>query len=94
MTGLIKDETNLNALGYDAQLCLIDLGSTAENVVLQKISQEMFNYIMIGAGIRALPENFFLFEKLINLIHQNAPTAKICFNTNPSDTAEAILRWT
>jgi hypothetical protein len=34
-----------------------------------------------------------LFEKLINVVHQNAPTAKLCFNTKPSDTAEAVQRW-
>lgn len=32
-------------------------------------------------------------EKVINIIHQHAPTARICFNTNPSDTLEALKRW-
>jgi len=35
-----------------------------------------------------------LFEKLINLVHEHAPGAKICFNTTPADTAEAVQRWT
>ena len=34
-----------------------------------------------------------LFEKIINSIHAHAPSAKICFNTNPGDTAEAVNRW-
>jgi len=34
-----------------------------------------------------------LFEKIINTIHAHAPSAKICFNTNPGDTAEAVNRW-
>lgn len=30
----------------------------------------------------------------MNTIHQKAPpSSKICFNTNPADTVEAILRW-
>ena len=33
------------------------------------------------------------FERLVNAVHESAPRAKICFNTNPGDTAEAIQRW-
>jgi hypothetical protein len=47
---------------------------------------------MIGAGLRAPPQ-LLLFEKLLNLIHERAPRAKICFNTNPADSAEAVQRW-
>jgi hypothetical protein len=48
---------------------------------------------LIGAGIRLIPSSFLLFEKLINVVHANAPQAKLCFNTKPSDTAEAVMRW-
>ncbi len=92
MAGLKADQEKLNALGYDTQLCLTDLGRTAEAVVLQKLSETTFDCILIGAGIRTLPIHFLLFEKLINLVHQNAPEAKICFNTKPSDTAKAVQR--
>jgi hypothetical protein len=39
------------------------------------------------------PRSFLLFEKLINVVHANAPQAKMGFNTKPGDTAEAVLRW-
>ena len=93
MAALKADEAKLNALGYDAQLCFVDLGRTAEAVVLQKLSRNKFDCILIGAGLRTVPEHFPLFEKLINVVHQNAPSAKLCFNTKPSDTAEAVQRW-
>jgi hypothetical protein len=81
-------------LGYEVQGCLIDLGETAESVVSDTLSREKFNCIMVGAGIRALPQHTLLFEKIINTIHQKAPSSsKICFNTNPGDTVEAVLRW-
>ena len=92
MAALKADEAKLNALGYDAQLCFVDLGRTAEAVVLQKLSQNKCDCILIGAGVRTAAEHFSLFEKLINVVHQNAPSAKLCFNTNPSDTAEAVQR--
>ena len=93
MAALKADQAKLNALGYDTQLCLTDLGRTAEAVVLRKLSESTFDCILIGAGIRTLPAHFLLFEKLINVVHQNAPKAKLCFNTKPSDTAEAVQRW-
>ena len=89
METLKVDEATLNSLGYDAQLCLVDLGETAETVVTQKLTETDFDCVMIGAGVRTVPDKFLLFEKLINIVHQHAPAARICFNTKPSDTAEA-----
>ena len=34
-----------------------------------------------------------LFEKLLNVVHVLAPGAKICFNSSPADSAEAVQRW-
>jgi hypothetical protein len=92
----VAQEANnkLTELGYEVQNCLVDLGETAESVVSEALSGEKFECIMIGAGVRILPQHTILFEKIINAIHQNAPpSSKICFNTNPSDTVEAVLRW-
>ena len=84
----------LTELGYEVQSCLVDLGKTAENVISDILSRERFDCIMIGAGVRMLPQNTILFEKIINIIHQkSSPSSKICFNTNPSDTVEAVVRW-
>ncbi len=93
MTELKIDQATLNSLGYDAQLCLVDLDETAETVVTQKLTETAFDCVMIGAGVRTIPDKFLLFEKLINIVHQHAPAARICFNTKPSDTAEAVQRW-
>jgi hypothetical protein len=93
LSALKSEQAKLNALGYDTQLCLTDLGKTAEDVVHRKLSEATFDCILIGAGVRTAPTHFLLFEKLVNVVHQNAPQAKLCFNTNPSDTAESVQRW-
>jgi hypothetical protein len=80
-------------LGYELQNCLVDLGETAESVVSDTLSREKFDCIMVGAGVRMLPQHTVVFEKIMNTIHQKAPSSKICFNTNPADTVEAVLRW-
>jgi hypothetical protein len=85
----------LAELGYEVQICLLDLGETAESVLSDTLSREKFDCIMVGAGVRTLPQHTNLFEKIINTIHKKAqPSSKICFNTNPADTVEAVLRWT
>ena len=94
VTAALKaDEARLRSLGYETELCLIDLGETAETVVLDRLRQKRFDCILIGAGVRTIPKYFILFEKLINVVHEHAPQAKLCFNTKPSDTAEAVQRW-
>ena len=93
MAGLTADQERLAALGYDTRMCLTDFGETAEAVVLAQLKQKQFDCIMIGAGVRVIPTHFILFEKLINLVHEHAPHARFCFNTKPTDTAEAVQRW-
>jgi hypothetical protein len=91
--GLKASENEMAALGYKMEMCLTDFGETAESVVQKCLEQKQYDCIMIGAGVRANPNNLLLFEKLINVVHSHAPNSKICFNTLPSDTAEAIQRW-
>lgn len=93
LAGLTAAEEQLQRLGYDAQTCLVDFGETALAVVLDRLKQARFDCILIGAGVRTVARHFLLFEKLINLLHEHAPQAKLCFNTNPNDTVEAVRRW-
>ena len=93
LAGISTAEEGLKALGYDAQHCLIDFGQTAEAVVTAELQKHRFDCILIGAGVREVPSNLILFEKLINVIHEHAPKSKICFNTNPSDTLDVLRRW-
>src|SRR5215467_3405701 len=93
LAGLKASEDELTGLGYSVQTCLTDFGETAEAVLQTRLKQTRFDCILIGAGVRANPSNFILFEKLINVVHEHAPHAKICFNTIPSDTAAAVKRW-
>jgi hypothetical protein len=83
----------LRALGFDAESCLIDLGETAEEVTATALKANSFDCVVIGAGLREPAPQLLLFEKIINLVHAHAPAARICFNTNPADTAEAVQRW-
>lgn len=91
---LRKDEASLKELGYDAEICFIDHGETAETTVRGYLDGDGFDCVLIGAGVRMDTEEFLLFEKLINVVHQLAPSARICFNTGPADSVDAVQRWT
>jgi len=91
--GLKLAEDELAAAGCAVELCYHDFGDTAPAVVEQHLKQRSFDCVMLGAGVRIVPANFMLFEKLINVIHEHAPKARICFNTLPNDTAAAVKRW-
>jgi hypothetical protein len=93
LAGLKSSEDKLTRLGYDVQMCLTDFWETAEAVLRSQLKQKRFDCVLIGAGIRTIPSNFLLFEKLVNVVHEHAPHARMCFNTKPSDTAEAVRRW-
>lgn len=92
-TSLNTQEAMLRDIGFDAKWCLVDLGLTAEAVVSAALDAKLYDLVLIGAGVRTLPKHFTLFEKLVNVVHEHAPSAKICFNTKPDDTSEAVLRW-
>jgi hypothetical protein len=93
LSALHADSERLRSLGYEADSCLTDHGETAERVLEDKLRTKPYDCVMIGAGIRIMPTSFLLFERLINVVHANAPQAKLCFNTKPSDTADAVIRW-
>ena len=49
--------------------------------------------VVVGFGVRGLPPNTYLFEKVIEAIRQGLPHAKIMFNTTPEDSVDAAKRW-
>ena len=93
MAGLTAETERLRRLGYEPDGCLVDLGETAEAAVASRLRAKQYDCVIIGAGVRANPKYFLLFERLLNLVHELAPKARIGFNTNPTDTVAAVQRW-
>ena len=88
------DSAKLDSLGYSVKSLYVDDGKTAEVELANALATDGYDCIMIGAGLRIVPPYFLLFEKLINVVHRHAPAStKLCFNTNPADTADAVQRW-
>lgn len=91
--GLRAQHASLEKLGLDVTMCFLDLGETAEKTARAALAQKQWDAVQIGAGVRSPPPHLPLFEKIVNAVHELAPSAKICFNSRPDDTAESFLRW-
>jgi hypothetical protein len=93
MAALHAEAAKLEALGYTVEFSLVrDLAAGAVEFA-NTLARGQFDCVLIGAGVRKDPEHFLLFEQLVNAAHQHAPGAKICFNTEPTDTVDAVRRW-
>jgi len=88
------ESAKLGSLGYSVKALLVDDGKTAEAVLTDALTNSEYDCIMVGTGLRVVPSYLLLFEKLINVVHRHTPAStKLCFSSNPSDTAEAVGRW-
>ncbi|MFI6123098.1 hypothetical protein ACIBCU_25515 [Streptomyces sp. NPDC051064] len=86
--------TALREAGFDAVPCLIDTSpDRAEATVRKHLQEHAFGLAMIGGGVRMAPENTLLFERLVNVLAEAAPGIRLCFNTSPETTVDALRRW-
>ena len=91
--GLAAERDQLKALGFDADWLLVKEADSGVAALADRLSAERFAVVLIGAGVRKDEDQFLLFERLVNVIHEHAPQARLAFNTNPFDTADAVQRW-
>jgi hypothetical protein len=63
------ESAKLETLGYSVKSLLVDDGKTAEAVLTDALTNNRYNCIMIGAGLRIVAPYLLLFEKLINVVH-------------------------
>ncbi len=90
---LRADENKLNQLGYQASIGFIHSAETAAADVTAALHETAYDIILIGAGVRTDDDHFLVFEQLVNVVHQCAPQARICFNSGPHDSDQAVRRW-
>jgi hypothetical protein len=88
-----SDRSRLEALGYDSELGLIESAETAIETLKGLLTEKRRDCLLIGAGVRTVPDYLQLFEALVNTFHTYAPNAKLCFNSGPFDSVEAVQRW-
>lgn len=83
----------LLALGHEVKSWLIGPDADEKSLV-DLLSNQEFDVILIAAGLRGLPEHTMLFERVMNVIHRYGRSATLCFNSRPDNALDAILRHT
>jgi hypothetical protein len=84
---------DFTARGWHAENCFINPDNTAVAAVEGCLAAQVYDCVVIGAGLRLPPGRLVLFEAVVNAVHRAAPQAAIAFNTRPEDTAAAAARW-
>ena len=79
--------------GWAPELCLVQPDASATDAVRRQLAAATYDAVVLGGGIRIPPKSLLLFERLVNAVHQGAPSAALAFNTTPQDTADAAARW-
>lgn len=93
MDGLNGSLARLRSAGHDAEMLLTRDAAGIEAQVRRALQGKTYNVIVIGAGLRTRPELAEHFERLINVLREKSPSSKLAFNSRPSDSDAAALRW-
>jgi hypothetical protein len=79
--------------GWHPEICFINPDETAVPTIQRCLAGDVYDCIVIGAGVRLPPSRLGLFEAVVNAVHRAAPRAAIAFNTRPEDSGAAASRW-
>jgi hypothetical protein len=93
MEGVGAATDRLKRLGHEVRVLLTKDAETVDALVSEALKERPYDVIVIGAGLRTLPPMLEQFERLINVLREKAPRAKLAFNSRPEDSDKAALRW-
>ena len=79
--------------GWHAEVCFIKPDETAVPTIERYVADNVYDCVVIGAGVRLPPSRLGVFEAVVNAVHRAAPRAAIAFNTRPEDSGAAAARW-
>ncbi|MFF1921207.1 hypothetical protein ACFVW8_11620 [Streptomyces sp. NPDC058221] len=90
---LDKELTRFGEHGIAASMTLVAPDESAESAVVAALSEQDWDAVVIGGGIRKPEPLVTFFEQVVNLVRRHAPGAAIAFNTSGGDSVEAAERW-
>lgn len=92
-TAIAIGQQRFDAAGIIADHCLVRPDASADAEIVAALQRKDYACVVIGGGIRKPEEMLGLFERVINLVREHAPRAPIAFNTNPTNSLDAVQRW-
>jgi predicted ester cyclase len=90
--GLDAAKARVDAAGRALDLLLLHDPVDDLGLLERVLCAQRYAAIVIDAGVRQEPKTLALFERLVDAVHRAAPGARIAFNANPAEIADAVLR--
>jgi hypothetical protein len=90
--GIAVAVAKIEERGWKGDTCMITPDAAGGAMLEEALNRVAYDCVVIGGGLRIPPKGLALFETVVNIIHNAAPTAAIAFNTRPEDTADAAAR--
>ena len=84
---------DIGGRGWHPEICFIKPDETAVPTIERCLADNVYDCVVIGAGVRLPPSRLGVFEAVVNAVHRAAPQAAIAFNTRPEDSGAAAARW-
>lgn len=88
-----RNVDELRAAGYHVDNCLIDFGEAGAAKAREWLSAKRYDAVLIGAGVRMVARNTWLFEAIVNAAHVSQPACRFVFNREAKATPDDIRRW-
>ncbi|MEV0635384.1 hypothetical protein AB0I77_10535 [Streptomyces sp. NPDC050619] len=84
----------IEATGIVGEMCGVSKDpDEAEAEIRRRFAERSFGLATIGSGVRLVPENTVLFERIVNVLVDLQPGIRLSFVTGPENMLEAIRRW-
>jgi hypothetical protein len=81
------------AQGIPVDTCLVKPDASADPQIVAQLTAKDYACVVIGGGLRKPDDMVELLERVVQLVRRHAPGAAIAFNTNPTTSLDAALRW-
>ncbi|WIE83710.1 hypothetical protein [Curtobacterium sp. MCPF17_021] len=65
----------------------------AEAQLRARFAEQSYGVALVGGGVRMLPENTVVLERIVNVLIDLQPGIRISFNTSPQNSYDAVQRW-
>lgn len=94
---IVADTENIRAAGFQITLKYVSDASPqaiADSLdwIRNKLREEKFDGVMVGTGLRLIPQQTELWEDVMNVIREEAPQSLFMFNDGPGRNFWALKR--
>jgi hypothetical protein len=84
----------LQATGIDGEAGYVSLDPDEAEAELRRLFDgRSFGVVLIGGGIKNVPEYTVLFERIVNVLIDLQPDVRLSFSSHPANVPEALQRW-